>query len=268
MKPIDQATLDKKYLAIIPARFASTRFPGKPVALLGSKPVIEHVYTHVRACAELTDVIVATDDSRIYSAVNAFGGKAVMTRSDHRCGTDRCVEAMDKWLATHPDIRQEDLIVVNIQGDEPFVQPEQVIQLCHCFDQPDTDIATLARPFTTSDTFADLNNPNTPKVVFDARMRAILFSRSIIPYMRSIPQDEWLTRGDYYRHVGMYAYRADVLRKITALAPSPLELAESLEQLRWLENGYTIRLAITHTATIGIDTTEDLHKAEEILMKL
>lgn len=257
-----------KYLAIIPARFASTRFPGKPVALLGGKTVIEHVFTHVRACAELTDVIVATDDRRIYSAVNAFGGKAVMTRSDHRCGTDRCVEAMDKWLAAHPDIRQEELVVVNIQGDEPFVQPGQVSQLCHCFEQPDTDIATLARPYTTNDTFADLANPNTPKVVFDAQMRAILFSRSIIPYMRSIPQDEWLTRGDYYRHVGMYAYRADVLRKITALAPSPLELAESLEQLRWLENGYTIRLAITHTATIGIDTVDDLRKAEEVLMKL
>ena len=255
-----------KYLAIIPARFASTRFPGKPVALLGGKTVIEHVYTHVRACTILTDVIVATDDQRIYSAVNAFGGKAVMTRADHRCGTDRCVEAMDQWLAAHPDTTPDELVVINIQGDEPFVHPEQVEQLCRCFDSPDTDIATLARPYTTADTFADLANPNTPKVVFDAKMRAILFSRSIIPYMRSVPENEWLQRGNYFRHVGMYAYRADVLRRITALAPTPLEQAESLEQLRWLENGYTIRVALTHTATIGIDTVDDLRKAEELLI--
>lgn len=249
-----------KYVAIIPARYASTRFPGKPLALLAGKPVIEHVYKHV-ACA-IDEVLVATDDTRIFDTVNQFGGQAVMTRSDHRCGTDRCLEAMDKWLATHTDVNEDELVIVNIQGDEPFVHPEQVRDLCACFDAPDTDIATLARPYTDSDSWNDLLNPNTPKLVMDSRMRAILFSRSIIPYLRNVPQDQWLKQHTYYRHVGMYAYRASVLRRIAVLQPTPLEIAESLEQLRWLENGYTIRVAVTPHATIGIDTQEDLQKAE------
>lgn len=254
-----------KYVAIIPARYASTRFPGKPLAMLAGKPVIQHVYEHV--AQSISEVLIATDDQRIYTAVEQFGGKAVMTRSDHRCGTDRCLEALDKWLTAHPEIDEKEVVVVNIQGDEPFVHPEQVRDLCACFDDETTEIATLARPYTTDDSWQDLLNPNTPKVVMDSRMRAILFSRSVIPYMRGIEEEQWLSRHTYYRHVGMYAYRAPILRQISALQPTPLEVAESLEQLRWIENGYTIRVAITSHATIGIDTPEDLQKAELFIRK-
>lgn len=253
-----------KYIAIIPARYASTRLPGKPLAMLAGKPVIQHVYEHVAQCA-LSDVLVATDDERIRDAVRGFGGKAVMTRADHRCGTDRCLEAMNSWLQVHDDVSADELVVVNVQGDEPFVHPEQISDLCRCFDSPETDIATLARPYTAADSWGDLVNPNTPKVVFTPDMRAVLFSRSIIPYLRNVPQKQWLQQHTFYRHVGMYAYRANVLRKIAALSPTPLEVAESLEQLRWLENGYTIRVAITKHATIGIDTPEDLVKAEQFI---
>lgn len=252
-----------RYIAIIPARYASTRFPGKPLALLAGKPVIEHVYEHVAQA--INDVLVATDDERIYQAVEAFGGSAVMTRTDHRCGTDRCVEAMDKWLLAHPEVDEKEVVVVNIQGDEPFVHPSQVHDLCACFNNPATQIATLARPYTLQDSWDDLSNPNTPKVVMDKQMRALLFSRNIIPHLRGIPEQQWISRHTYYRHVGMYAYRASVLRTIAALAPTPLEMAESLEQLRWIENGYTIRVAITQHTTIGIDTPEDLKKAEQFL---
>lgn len=259
-----------RYVAIIPARYASTRFPGKPLAMLAGKPVIQHVYEHVAQA--LSDVLVATDDARIYDAVEAFGGKAAMTRTDHRCGTDRCLEALDKWLAgqsaIQPSLAESDIVVVNIQGDEPFVAPEQVRALCACFDCPDTDIATLARPYATTDTWDDLATPNSPKVVIDRTMRALLFSRNIIPHLRGIPEQEWLARHTFYRHVGMYAYRAHVLRNIAALAPTPLEQAESLEQLRWIENGYTIRVAITSHATIGIDTPEDLRKANSHFQEL
>lgn len=257
-----------KFIAIIPARYASTRLPGKPLASLAGKPVIQHVYQHVAQCTALTDVIVATDDERILDAVQGFGGNAMMTRADHKCGTDRCLEAMNSWLKQHPETDAEDLVVVNIQGDEPFVHPEQVSDLCCCFENQQTDIATLARPYSPSDSWEDLQNPNTPKVVFDKHNRAILFSRSIIPYLRNVPQEQWLTHHTYYRHVGMYAYRATILQTIATLAPTPLELAESLEQLRWLENGYTIRVAVTHHATIGIDTPEDLLKAESLVTSL
>lgn len=254
-----------KFIALIPARYASTRLPGKPLAMLVGKPVIQHVYEHVAQCTALSDVLVATDDERILNAVQDFGGKALMTRADHRCGTDRCLEALNSWLSEHPEVDAKDLVVVNVQGDEPFVHPEQISDLCRCFEQPDTDIATLARPYTAEDSLADLQNPNTPKVVFGKDMRAILFSRSVIPYLRNVPQEQWLTQHIYYRHVGMYAYRASVLRAIATLQPTPLEIAESLEQLRWLENGYTIRVAITRHATIGIDTPDDLRKAEQFI---
>lgn len=252
-----------RFIAIIPARYASTRFPGKPLAMLAGKPVIQHVYEHVSQ--SLDEVIVATDDRRIFESILDFNGNVMLTRTDHRCGTDRCLEAMNNWFNLHPDVNPEDLVVVNIQGDEPFVSPEQVSDLCRCFECPDTDIATLVRPYTAADSWEDLQNPNTPKVVFDKDMRAILFSRSIIPYLRNLPQEQWLTHHTFYRHVGMYAYRASVLRTIATLPPTPLEQAESLEQLRWLENGYTIRVAITHHATIGIDTPEDLRKAEQFV---
>ncbi len=244
------------HIAIIPARYASTRFPGKPLAMLGGKRMIERVYTQV--CGVLDDAVVATDDQRIYDAVRAFGGKVEMTSPDHRSGTDRCREAYLKQ-------GREFDIVVNVQGDEPFIRPEQLETLKHCFDDPATDIATLVKPFTAADGLAALENSNSPKVVLDNASRALYFSRSVIPYLRGIPREEWLQRHTFYKHIGLYAFRAEVLKAVTALPQSPLELAESLEQLRWLENGYKIGVGISTIETIGIDTPEDLARAEAFL---
>jgi len=242
-----------KFIGIIPARYASTRFPGKPLAEICGKTVIRRVYE--QASKALDTVVVATDDERIYDAVEAFGGKVVMTRADHKCGTDRCLEAYE--AITTPSWREQndtDTVVINIQGDEPFIQPEQIEALMKCFDKPDTDIATLVRPFTDKDSQADLENVNTPKVNWDkATGVAKMFTRKVVA----------CADGSHYRHIGIYAYRADVLTKITDLPQSPLEIAERLEQLRWLENGYTIRVGVTETPTIGIDTPEDLAKAIE-----
>lgn len=240
-----------KFIGIIPARYASTRFPGKPLAEICNRTVIHRVYE--QASKALSTVVVATDDERIYDAVEAFGGKVVMTRADHKCGTDRCLEAYE--AITTPSWREQndhDTVVINIQGDEPFIQPEQIESLMACFDREDTDIATLVRPFTDKDSKEDLENVNTPKVNWDKTTGvAKMFSRKVIA----------ASDGTYFRHIGIYAYRADVLAKITKLPQSPLEIAERLEQLRWLENGYCIRVGVTETPTIGIDTPEDLEKA-------
>ena len=244
------------FIGIIPARFASTRFPGKPLAMLGGKMMIERVYTQVSKV--LDRVIVATDDDRIMAAVEGFGGKAVMTSTEHRSGTDRCQEAYLK------NGGGED-VIINIQGDEPFIQPDQLQAIMACFDDAGTDIATLVRPFDASRPYSELENPNSPKVVLDKEMRARYFSRSVIPFVRGREPEEWPKLAQYYTHVGMYAYRVAVLAEITRLPQSLLELAESLEQLRWLENGYTIKAGVTTTATIGIDTPEDLARAEEYL---
>ena len=244
------------FIGIIPARYASTRFPGKPLAMLGGMTMIERVYRQVSKA--LDRVVVATDDDRIMAAVEAFGGKAVMTSTEHRSGTDRCQEAYLK-NGGHEDV------IINIQGDEPFIQPDQLQAIMACFDDEETDIATLVRPFDANRPYSELENPNSPKVVLDNQMRARYFSRSVIPYIRGKERDEWPRMTQYYTHVGMYAYRAAVLAEITRLPQSPLELAESLEQLRGLENGYTIKAGITTTATIGIDTPEDLARAEEYL---
>lgn len=246
-----------KTLGIIPARYASTRFPAKPLALLGGITVIERVYRQVEGILDHT--VVATDDDRILQAVHAFGGNAVMTSPGHRSGTDRCYEALCQLGADRFDV------VVNIQGDEPFIQRSQILSLCQCFDDPSVDIATLVKPFRPTDTFASLLNANSPKVVVNNRMEALYFSRSIIPYMRGKEQDQWLPGHTYYKHIGLYAYRAQALAYVTSLPQSSLELAESLEQLRWLENGMKIRVATTDTETIGIDTPEDLQRAEEFL---
>lgn len=245
-----------KFIAIIPARYASTRFEGKPLADLGGKPVIQHVCERVREV--IPDVAVATDDIRIFKAVEAFGGKAVMTSDKHRSGTDRCLEAYDN-LGSDADV------VINIQGDEPFVKPDQIRQVMDCFEDPSTDIATLALPFPHNGSYADLANPNRPKVVMDAHGNALLFSRQVIPFIRGKESDEWPAAFNFHTHIGMYAFRADVLRKVTRLPQSSLELAESLEQLRWLQNGYNIKVGITHAATVGIDTPADLEKAREML---
>ena len=245
-----------KIQAIIPARYASTRFPGKPLAQLGGKEIIQHVYE--RAAEVFEEVWVATDDERIAAVVERFGGKCVMTSAAHKSGTVRCRQAMHK-TGLHPDI------VVNIQGDEPFVRQEQLRELCRCFEDESTQIATLVKPFTPEMGLEALKNPNSPKVVVGLQQQALYFSRSVIPYLRNVPEEQWLSRHTFYKHIGLYAYRAEMLDQITDLRQSPLELAESLEQLRWLEAGLKIRVGFTNRETIGIDTPEDLRKAEEFL---
>ena len=248
--------LNMKVIAIIPARYASTRFPGKPLAMLGGKTVIQRVWEQVSRVID--DVAVATDDRRIADAVEAFGGRAVMTSPNHRSGTDRCYEACCK-------IGGEYDVVVNVQGDEPFIAPSQIRALAACFDDERTDIATLVKPFAPSDGIEALENPNSPKVVLDSESRAVYFSRSVIPYLRGVERSEWLARHTFYKHIGMYAFRREVLREVTSLPQSSLEKAESLEQLRWIENGYKIGVGITDVETVGIDTPEDLVRAEEFL---
>lgn len=245
-----------QFLAIIPARYSSTRFPGKPLAMLGGKPVVQHVYE--RAQAVFDRVAVATDDERIAACVKTFGGMAVMTAPTHRSGTDRAFEAFQK-LGGDADV------VVNIQGDEPFVHASQLEALKSLFNDSRTDIGTLVKPFPADTSWDTLANPNTPKVVLAADGSALYFSRSVIPYLRGSERDAWPARHTYYKHIGLYAYRADVLRRITVMQPGVLEQAESLEQLRWLENGLRIRTAQTHIETIGIDTPEDLQRAEQFI---
>jgi len=242
-----------KFVGMIPARYASTRFPGKPLALLGGVTVIERVYR--QAADALDDAYVATDDTRIYDAVTAFGGKAVMTSSSHKSGTDRIAEAVRK---TDCDAD----VVVNIQGDEPFIQRSQIETVCRCFEDAQTQIATLGKPF--SDMKA-VENPNSPKIVTDINGYALYFSRSVIPFVRGVDRAEWLNRFPYLKHIGLYAYRREVLNEITQLPQSPLEIAESLEQLRWLQNGYRIKVGLTDVETVGIDTPEDLVAAEAFL---
>ena len=242
-----------KFIGIIPARYASTRFPGKPLALLGGKPVIQYVYE--KAVSALDEAYVATDDQRIFDAVQQFGGQAVMTRSDHKSGTDRIEEAVEK-LGTSADV------IINIQGDEPFVQPSQLQTLCRLFDHTQTQIGTLGKRFVTME---EVMNPNSPKIAVDRHGFALYFSRSVIPYVRGKEQQEWLLHYPYLKHLGLYAYRRQTLHEITRLPQSPLELAESLEQLRWLENGYRIRVGLTDVETVGIDTPDDLTRAEAFL---
>lgn len=245
-----------KFAGIIPARFASTRFPGKPLADICGKPMIRRVYE--QAAKALEHVVVATDDARILRAVREFGGNCVMTSESHRSGTDRCYEAAMMFA---PDAD----VVINIQGDEPFVDPSQIEALKECFAQGDTRIATLIREFDPEAGFEALFNPNTPKVVKDSSGNALYFSRSIIPYVRGKEWNEWVTATTFYTHVGMYAYTLPTLAEIVKLPQSPLEIAESLEQLRWLQAGYRIKTAVTGCKTVGIDTPEDLKAAVEML---
>ena len=242
-----------KFVGIVPARYASTRFPGKPLAMLGGKPVIQRVYEQVAGCFD--ELYVATDDDRIASAVKAFGGNVVITSEDCKNGTERCLDAY-KRLGIECDV------IVNIQGDEPFIQPKQVNALMACFDTGDTDIATLVKPFDVADGLERLECPNSPKVVFNENGYALYFSRSVVPYLRGVEKEKWLENHTFYKHLGVYAYRADILEALTTLPQSPMEKAESLEQLRWLENGYKIKVGITDIETVGIDTPEDLERAK------
>jgi 3-deoxy-manno-octulosonate cytidylyltransferase (CMP-KDO synthetase) len=244
------------FTAIIPARYASTRFPGKPLAVLGGKTVIQRVYEQVSKV--LGEVYVATDDERIYQCVESFGGKAVMTRPDHQSGTDRIQEAVEKTV-TQADV------IINVQGDEPFVQPSQIKTLMQLFDDPSTQIGTLGKPFESIEA---VENPNSPKIVTDNRGFALYFSRSVIPFIRGKERQDWFGEYPFLKHLGVYAYRREVLAEVTKLPQSSLEKAESLEQLRWLQNGYRIRVGLTDVETVGIDTPEDLQRAERFLNQM
>lgn len=240
---------------IIPARYASTRFPGKPLAVIGGKSMIRRVYEQAMKAEVLKKIVVATDDQRIYDHVHSWNGNVVMTDENHPSGTDRCREAME---AAAPDFDY----VINIQGDEPFINPDQIKLLANLLDG-ETELATLIKAIEDP---ADIVNPNVVKVVKGGD-KALYFSRSPIPHFRNTSIEKWIQNHIYFRHIGIYAYRADVLKEITRLPPSELEKAESLEQLRWLENGFSIKVAETSFNSIGIDTPEDLEKAVEVNWK-
>lgn len=241
-----------KVVGIIPARYASTRFPGKPLALIKGKPMIQRVYEQALK-SKLDAVVIATDDVRIADAVMDFGGQYVMTSPNHRSGTDRCCEALD-LLKTKYDA------VVNIQGDEPFIDPKQIDLLVDLIVRDDTSLASLAKRIDDAD---ELFSHNAVKVVVNQEGNAMYFSRNPIPFMRNVDRDEWLIKGRFYKHIGIYAYKADVLHQVAHMEPSALEQAESLEQLRWLENGLAIRMALSDAENISIDTPDDLHRAEQ-----
>jgi 3-deoxy-manno-octulosonate cytidylyltransferase (CMP-KDO synthetase) len=245
-----------RFAAIIPARYASSRFPGKPLALIGNKPMVQRVYEQARKSLDV--VYVATDDKRIFDTVINFGGKAVMTSPYHQSGTDRCAEAAGRIAA---ETAKPIDIIINIQGDEPFIKPEQINLLMHCFSDEKVEIATLVRKTEPGE---DIFNPNQPKVILNSEGDAMYFSRAAIPYIRDTEMTEWSKKIAYYKHIGLYAYRREILNKITLLPRSPLEISESLEQNRWLENGFHIRTAVTLWESIGIDTPGDLEKAIQL----
>ncbi len=243
------------FLAIIPARYGSSRFPGKPLAKVGGVEMIARVMKRVERAG--IETVVATDDVRIAECVEAYGGYAMLTSEECVSGTDRAYEALCK-LDNMPDV------IINVQGDEPFIDPSQIRQLMDIFRRnPETKIATLVRRFDQSLGFDALADPNLVKVVRDYEGNALYFSRSVIPYVRKAPEKQWLEKAEYFTHVGIYAYRSDILGKIASLPRSPLEVAESLEQLRWLQAGIQIATAVTNCPTIGIDTPADLDRAEE-----
>ncbi len=241
----------EKFIGIIPARYQSSRFPGKPLAMIGNKTMIQRVYE--QAGKALNMVVVATDDSRIKTTVEKFGGNVVMTGPNHPNGTARCYEAVLR-LKTFSNI------IINIQGDEPFINPLQIEAIKKLFDSPAVSIATQIKKITNTE---DLSNPNIPKVVINQKMEAIYFSRSPIPFLRNIHRAEWLSKHTFYKHIGLYAYRQNILSQIVDLSPTANEQAESLEQLRWIDHGFTIQTGITEFETIGIDTPEDLNKIPE-----
>jgi 3-deoxy-manno-octulosonate cytidylyltransferase (CMP-KDO synthetase) len=236
-----------KILGIIPARYASTRFPGKPLVDIGGKSMIQRVYEQAKKCPDLAEVIVATDDKRIFDHVVGFHGMVVITSAEHQSGTDRCAEV----ALNHPEYD----VIINIQGDEPYIDPAQISKLAECFKDPSTQIATLVKKVQNEQ---ELFNPNSPKAVVNKHSEAVYFSRSPLPYIRGQEQQNWLQHYTYFKHIGIYGYRADILQQITKLPVSPLEKAESLEQLRWIENGYKIKVAETEFETFAVDTPEDL----------
>jgi 3-deoxy-manno-octulosonate cytidylyltransferase (CMP-KDO synthetase) len=245
------------FLGLIPARYSSTRFPGKPLADIDGKSMIRRVYEQASSCFE--HVYVATDDDRIKNHVIEFGGKVVMTSPQHRSGTDRCAEAAR--IITNSEGISFD-VVINIQGDEPYIQIEQLELVCSCFTDKNTEIASLVKKISNAE---DLFNPNIPKVILNNQDEAIYFSRSTIPYIRNAQVEQWLTKHTFFKHIGLYAYRYETLLKLTDLPPSSLEIAESLEQIRWIQNGFKIKVAETKLENLAIDTPQDLEKLKEYL---
>ena len=245
-----------EFIVIIPARYGSTRFPGKPLADIFGKPMIQRVYKQVSKA--LDSVYIATDDASIFEVVENFGGKAVMTSPDHKSGTDRCAEAIE-IIQEKTGIIYD--IVINIQGDEPFIQPGQINSIIKCFDDERTEIATLVKKIENIDELQDINKP---KVIFEKNFEAIYFSRLPIPFLREWKPGKELEQNVFYKHIGMYAYKSEILQEITKLEQSSLEKAESLEQLRWLENGYKIKIGITDLESQSIDTPEDLKRLKPI----
>lgn len=242
-------------LGIIPARYGSTRFEGKPLALINGKLMIQRVYEQTKKADKLSEVVVATDDERIFNAVLGFGGKAVMTSTNHKSGTDRCCEVVEK-------IGEGFDAVINIQGDEPYINPLQINQIAELISDKDTPLASLCKPIRDYD---ELMSHNAVKVVFDKDGKAMYFSRYAIPFMRNENNDKiWLDERTFYKHIGIYAYKTNVLKEVAALPQSGLELAESLEQLRWLENGYTVRMGVTEFESYSVDVPEDIIKIEKI----
>ncbi len=244
-----------QFAGIIPARYASSRFPGKPLAVIGDKTMVRRVFE--QASKSLDFIFVATDDRRIHDEVISFGGNSVMTSVNHYSGTDRCAEAVDKIMAQTGKAID---IVVNIQGDEPFLIPEQIDLVKSCFNDQEVEIATLVRKISPGE---DIFNPNNPKVILDHKKNAIYFSRSPLPFIRDLDKSEWSAKHVFFKHIGIYAYKISTLKKITKLPESILEKAESLEQNRWIENGYSIRAAITDLESVSIDTPEDLQRILE-----
>ena len=248
---------DSKIIGIIPARFASTRFPGKPLVDIAGKSMIQRVYEQASKAESLTKVVIATDDERIANEVKTFGGNFVFTASTHQSGTDRCAEVMEQL----PDFN----IVINIQGDEPFIEPAQIDLLASCFSEEKVQLATLIKSIESQES---IYNPNSPKVVIDTNGRAIYFSRSPIPFIRNGEPGVWAEKHLFYKHIGIYGYRTEALKAITKLPASSLEIAESLEQLRWIENGFYIQTKVTNSETVAIDTPEDLLKLNKLLEAL
>ncbi|MBK7431828.1 MAG: 3-deoxy-manno-octulosonate cytidylyltransferase [Bacteroidetes bacterium] len=243
-----------KIIGIIPARYASTRFPGKPLVDIQGKSMIQRVYEQCIKADKLSSVLIATDDQRIYDHVISFGGKAWMTSHEHQSGTDRCAEIIESGKAGDWDA------VINIQGDEPYIHPEQINLLCEVMQEKSVAIGTLVKKI---DAQSELFNHNNVKVVLNNKLDAIYFSRSPIPFNRNFPEDEWLKHSTYYKHIGIYGYKTKTLLEISKLAKTNLEVTESLEQLRWIENGYQIKAAVTHLESVSIDTPDDLLKINE-----
>lgn len=244
-------------IGIIPARYASTRFPGKPLVDIAGKTMIQRVYEQAMKAESLSKVVIATDDERIADEVKKFGGEFVFTAAHHQSGTDRCAEVME-------NIQGFD-VVINIQGDEPFIEPAQIDLLASCFNEQKVQLATLIKPIKSQES---IYNPNSPKVVIDLNGRAMYFSRSPIPFIRNGEPGIWAEKHQFYKHIGIYGYRTESLKEITKLPPSSLELAESLEQLRWIENGFYIQTKVTDLETVAIDTPEDLIKLNKLLEAL